>query len=220
MLRLMESRSTVALIHGLARTARCFGRLRQGLGEAGYQTWACSYPSMRYSMARAARYVVARMQAELGEVPSVIITHSAGGIVTRYIGAEHRLERVLMFAPPNQGSRLARAVGARSRGVLRVFAGPAGRELAAPEHWPEPRFHLGVVAGTRPSLAEGPQTALGRRLGVFTDACVHDGTIHIEDTRHDAERSRAEVAAGHTFLTDHPDSLALTLRFLAEGSLA
>lgn len=212
------ARPTIVFIHGLGRTGRCFKGMEKTVAKAGFDTWRVSYPSMKGTMRESAEFVWHRMQAELPDGPRIAITHSAGGIIARLLQDRVGWERALMLAPPNQGSRLARALHSRSAKLLELVCGPKGPELAHPD-WPEPKLQMSVIAGTAPHVVDTPQATLGRTLGAFGPACETDGTLHVDDTRHEQMQEFAVVPAGHTFLMDHPDVRAMALRFLTHGRL-
>ncbi len=210
------SERTVVLIHGLGRTRRCFRRLRRRLDREGYRTWAATYPSMRMSIGQAAHHIRDKVLDELGPGPVCGVTHSLGAVVARLLAKELRWERLVMLAPPNSGSRLAGAM--KRTHMLWLFGGRPAYELAGgAESWPSPPKPFGVIAGTRPSVLEGAQSWVGRRLGAFPAGVVHDGTVSVDETQHPEMADFATVAAGHTLLMDHPRTQELVLRFLETG---
>ena len=83
------------------------------------------------------------------------VTHSLGGIVLRQYLATHKLTylgRVVMLAPPNQGSELADRL--KDNILFRFATGPAGRQLGTdssslPRRLGPADFDLGVIAGDR-----------------------------------------------------------------------
>jgi hypothetical protein len=171
------------------------------------------------SMADSAETVLSQINKQLPPGPKYAVTHSAGGIVARHLAERLEFRRVLMLAPPNQGARLARVLGNRSRLALDAFCGPKGRELASPD-WPEPAFDFSIVAGTSPGVVDAPQATLGRRIGAFSKHCQIDGTLHVDDTKHPDMMEFRTARAGHTFLMDHPDVARMTLSFLETARLS
>ncbi len=202
------------MIHGLGRTARCFRSLRRQVERAGYRTWARTYPSMRMNTEKSAEWVRDRILADCPPGPLIGITHSMGAIIARRLSASLPWDGVVMLAPPNKGCRLARAVKNRGNLALSLFAGPAGHELAEPGDWPDPPGPCGVIAGTKPGLPERAHVWAGRRLGVFSDDVQHDGTVCVDETRHESMSAFATVHAGHTFLMDDAATQSLVVRFL------
>lgn len=166
---------------------------------------------------RAAAWLRERILAEVGPGPIYGITHSLGGIIARHLADSLPWEALVMLAPPNSGSRLARAA---SRGpILDLFCGPAGRELSSellPLDWPAPPKPFGVIAGTRPSLSERAHTAMARLTGAFSATDRHDGAIAVDETVHPEMADFTTVDAGHNFMMDNPEVHMLVLRFLRQ----
>jgi pimeloyl-ACP methyl ester carboxylesterase len=208
---------TVVLIHGLGRTARTFGTLRNKLEQRGFATWARSYPSHRLTPQQAASHLRQRLHAELPPGPVVGVTHSLGGIVARFLGDTIHWDSLVMVAPPNQGSRLARAAEAHK--VTRLFTGPSGRALAQPDNWPSPPARFAVIAGTQPGPTEQAHAWFGRRSGAFGPRDKHDGVVHVDEARHPEADAFATVQAGHNFLMDNKDVQAMILSWLETGRL-
>lgn len=211
----MTRERTVVLIHGLGRTHRSFRGLRKRLEREGYRTWSARYPSMRMSVGQAARHVGEQVRAEVGPGPISGVTHSLGGVVARLLADELPWQRLVMLAPPNRGSSLAGAM--KKTRMLWLFGGRAGYDLAGGARWPDPPKPFGVIAGTRPTALEKPQSWMGRRLGAFPAGEAHDGTISVRETRHPEMQDFATVPAGHTLMMDHPRTHDLVVRFLNNG---
>ena len=153
-----ESRECVVLIHGLGRTAWSMKGLEWYLKTRGYDVVNETYPSTRITIEEAAEGGL----REALELPSVrnatrvhFVTHSAGGIVLRQYLSAHtieRLGRVVMLAPPNQGSELADKLKRNS--LFRKLTGPTGQQLGTgpgclPQRLPPANFEVGVIAGNR-----------------------------------------------------------------------
>lgn len=208
-----DDRPLVALLHGLARGRRSLAGLERAIAQAGYPTWARSYPSRRQPIAALAQQLARQIRDEAAGREVVVVTHSLGGILVRHMGAELPLRGVIMLAPPNQGSGLARAfAGLRA---FRWLYGPVAEELARPAGWPAPPAPFAVIAGTRAASLGNPTSWLSRGLGLLPGPS--DGTVAVEETRLDGMADFRTVPASHTWIMDHPEVRRLVLAFLARG---
>lgn len=214
-------RPLVVLLHGLARGQSSMTRMAAHLRRAGWDTWSRSYPSRRQPLEQLAGQLLEQLLAEAGGRPLYAVTHSMGGIVLRHLGdARLRWQRLVMLAPPNQGSSLAADLAAHPRlGKLYGWLyGPAGKSLAAlPPSWPPPPAPFAVIAGTRHfSLGNPTSWALRRR---FAQDEPNDGTVSVAETRLEGMAAFAEVDATHTWIMNDARVQELAERFLARGTL-
>jgi triacylglycerol lipase len=156
---------------------------------------------------------ILRLAAE--QAPVDVVTHSMGGIVLRAAVAwgivpSDALRRVVMLAPPNQGSALADRLSAYR--IYRFALGPAGQQIgtgdaSVPRHLPPTPFELGVIAGRR---SNNPFFA--RVLGEESDGKVTVASAHVGGMRELVVVDRA-----HTFIMWAPDVLAHIFTFLEHG---
>jgi hypothetical protein len=204
----------VVLLHGLARREGSMAALARALEAAGFATWAKTYPSRRMSIADAARTVADWIADAAAGRPLYAVTHSLGGVLVRHM-ADPRLDwrRIVMLAPPSQGSTLAAAMG--DNPLYRWFYGPAGQELRDGSAWPAPPAPFAVIAGTRRRQLTNPTSwTVARRFPPDRD---HDGTVAVDETRLPGMADYAEVDATHTWIMNHPDAQARVLAFLRDG---
>lgn len=204
-------RPTVILLHGLARTARSMARLKTVLEQEGYQTWSRSYPSRRHHVAALAAAVAQEIQEELGDGPFYAVTHSMGGILLRFLADKLLWRGAVMLAPPNRGSRVAAALA--SHPLFKWFYGPAGTQMGDPPNWPDPPRPLGIIAGNSGKTIGNPPSWAIAAMGLIPAHQPHDGTLTVEETRCDGASAFATVPASHTWIMNHPQTLALILRF-------
>lgn len=200
----------VVLLHGLFRRAGSMSRLEQRLQAAGFPTWKMTYRSRgRSIMAAAADVQTALLRAHPNR-RFIAITHSLGGILVRHMSVPFL--RILMLAPPNQGSALAARLRASSS--FRLAFGPAGNELGADDGsaWPIPTVPITIVAGTKHRSIGNPTSWLSGR---FLGAVPHDGTVAVSETSLPGHPAPILVHASHTWIMNHPTVIALALAFAA-----
>ena len=205
----------VVLLHGLARGHGSMARLAASLRANGYETVGRTYPSRRHSISYLAGELADWIAERAGDRPVSAVTHSLGGVVVRHLHDPRiRWERIVMLAPPNQGSQLAQAIAGNP--VLRWIYGPAGGELADGSRWPAPPAPFAVIAGTRALALTNPTSwTLGR---TFAPGIAHDGTVAVEETRLDGMTDFTTIDATHTWIMNDPRVHELVVRFLARGS--
>ena len=204
----------VLLLHGLARGPGSMARLGAHLAAHGFDTRSHSYPSRRASIAEIARGLADTIAREAAGRPISAVTHSLGGVVARHLH-DPRIawQRIVMLAPPNQGSRLARDLAMNP--LFRWFYGPAGRELADASSWPAPPAPFAVIAGTRARALINPTSwTAGRR---FPPDVPNDGTVAVAETRLDGMADFAEIDATHTWIMNDPRVHGLVVRYLRHG---
>jgi pimeloyl-ACP methyl ester carboxylesterase len=209
----------VILLHGLARTAGSMSVMEEALQAAGYHVANIDYPSRHHSVAELAPRAVGEglSQCTAVEATSVhFVTHSMGGILVRYHLRNNRIEnlgRVVMLAPPNQGSEVVDNL--RDTPGFAMWNGPAGLELGTGENDVPARlgpvdFPVGVIAGT-----ESVNPMLSRLL-----PSPDDGKVSVARTKVEGMADFVAVSATHTFIMRNEEAIRHTLSFLAKGSFA
>ena len=206
---------TVILLHGLGRTARSMSRLRRALDAAGYPTWAPTYPSRRAGLEELSDLLADRITRETADREVVGVTHSLGGILARHVADRVPWRSLVMIAPPNAGSRAARALHRSS--AVRFWFGPSTEQLGAAERWPDPPCPVGVIAGTTGLHWANPTSWVTAAMHLFDGAAGHDGTVALEETHVRGMSAFATVASTHTWIMRDPRTVALALHFLEHG---
>ncbi len=213
-----QAAECVVLLHGLLRSASSMEPMAAALGAAGFETANVDYPSRDFAIEQLAPLAVGRGLSECranGAHDRIhFVTHSLGGILLRQFLADAEipeLGRVVMLAPPNQGSAAADKL--RNVPGFDWMNGPAGRQLgqgadSVPRRLGPATFELGVIAGNR-------------SIDPLTSAVLpnpDDGRVSVEDTKLDGMADFVVVEHSHAFMMRMRDTIALTLRFLELGS--
>jgi pimeloyl-ACP methyl ester carboxylesterase len=209
------ARDTLVLLHGLGRTPRSLWRIAHAARRRGYRVIAWGYPSRRGTIAEHAaaldRALTPALRVRAGRIH--FVTHSLGGLVLRaYLGttALPTLGRVVMLAPPNQGSEVADRL--RAWWGFRRALGPAGQELGTGDDGAAARLpaidgEVGIVAGDR---CVNP--LFGRWIGA-----ANDGKVAVARTRLTGMRDHLVVRAGHTLLPWRRTVVGQVFAFLETG---
>lgn len=192
-------------------------RLATRLRECGYRVDNVDYPSRRHGVPELAELAVgsalARCRAQSFRRLH-FVTHSLGGVLVRQYLKSHRianLGRVVMLAPPNQGSEVVDRFG-RLPG-FRFINGPAGLQLgtqgdSVPLQLGAVDYPVGVIAGTR-SINPILSTAL---------PSPDDGKVSVERARVEGMRDFLCVPVAHPFIMRNAAVIDEVLHFLAHGN--
>jgi pimeloyl-ACP methyl ester carboxylesterase len=208
----------VVVLHGLIRSASSMETMYEALLYEGYDAVNVDYPSRDYTIEELAPIAVrqgldhCRMDSGLEKIH--FVTHSLGGILLRQYLSQYdipELGRVVMLAPPNQGSAAADK-------MTRVpgydwLNGPIGRQLgqgegSVPLALGPANFELGVIAGNK---TIDPLTS-----AVLPDP--DDGRVSVADTRLEGMQDHVVVAHSHAYIMKRKEPIKLTIRFLRTGN--
>lgn len=204
----------VVLLHGLGRAHSVWEPMAEALRGEGYQVAPVAYPSTRRTIAEHSAQLADLLNGLEGPAEVFFVTHSLGALVVRSAlagdpawAAERVPRRVVMIAPPSQGSSLAQALGDFL--PFAMIGGPAGQELArgALRDLPAPSCPFGIIAASRGS--DG-----GYNPWLPGD---DDGIVSVEETRLAGADDHLVLKALHTFVMKDPRTIAATLSFLKTG---
>ncbi len=215
----VQAADCVVLLHGLIRSASSMERMQDALERAGFATVNVAYPSRDKTIEELAPLAVGEGLdgcRENGTERVHFVTHSLGGILVRQYLADREipeLGRVVMLAPPNQGSTAVDKL--RNVPGFDWMNGPAGAQLGKDENSVPLKlgpatFELGIIAGRR-------------SIDPVTSAILpnpDDGRVSVEDTKLEGMADFVVVDHSHAFIMRMRKSIELTLRFLEHGSFA
>lgn len=213
------------LLHGLGRSRNSMSSLgSHAQSSLGYRLVNVSYASTRASLddhAEALESILSRLPAG---VPIDVVAHSLGNIVLRrylYRIAESnggcqsaaRLRRIVMLAPPNRGSELARRL--QQVGLVKQVLGASAAELAklksaeADEalRLATPQAEFGIIAGKG---SFGP-------VGNPWLAAENDLIVEVDETRLAGASDFLVADVTHTRIMANPAVQAAVARFLEHG---
>ena len=205
---------SVVLLHGLARTDRCFSKMESALVDAGYDVVNFGYPSRSNDIESLAAEVIpdALSQIEVGNTVH-FVTHSMGGILIRQYLGEKRIENlgcVVMLGPPNKGSQVVDKL--QNVPGFELVNGPAGMqlgtgELSIPSTLGAADFEVGIVAGTR---------SINLILSTMLPS-PDDGKVSVENTKLEGMVDHIELPVAHPFLMTNKRVIEQVIHFLETG---
>lgn len=206
--------ATVLVLHGMGRSPRSMAPLAQDLSNAGYRVRNLGYPTRGYDVAElTARYLAPAIAACDASSPVHLVTHSLGSILTRCYLQRANLppdSRVVMMAPPNQGSEVADHV--RGWWLYRLLTGRVGQQLGTgPDS---------IVHSLKPVDAEIGVIAADRSLQPWFSRLFrgpNDGAVAVAKTRLPEMRDFVVVHSTHTLMMFNPKVRQQVLHFLAHG---
>jgi len=221
-----DSRELVVALHGLNVTHHTMGRLARALGAAGYNVVNRTYPSRTMPLERIATEWLPELlkKHNAAAAPRVhFVTHSLGGILTRLWlqekGAPANLGRIVMIAPPNQGSEVPdhfRVRGKALRSLFQFVASANAEQLgtddeSAPRKLSRAKFPAGVELG----VIAGNRWVNPFFLSWFKGE--NDGTVSVASTRLAGMRDHIVMPHSHTGIIMRGAVAEQTLHFLREG---
>ncbi|MDH3546278.1 MAG: alpha/beta fold hydrolase [Gammaproteobacteria bacterium] len=215
--RVPDTSECVVLLHGLNRSWRAMQPMAEALRDAGFTTANVDYPSQAGPVEVLAPLAVDTGLQECrraGANRIHFVTHSIGGILLRYAHQQlpiSDLGRVVMLAPPNQGSEVIDIT--RNWPTTGLFAGKAGMQLGTdansiPAQLGPVDFELGIIAGTR--------TINPVMSAMLPNA--DDGKVSVARTRVDGMDDFLVVPNSHHYIINSGTVIENTKAFLRTGA--
>jgi triacylglycerol lipase len=209
----------IILLHGLARTSRSMNKAAKLLAAYGYQILNVDYPSRSAKINILAQKYIAQAvkQCDVKGIKKIhFLTHSMGGIMLRHYLANQSIEklgRVVMLAPPNQGSEIVDKLG--NWRLFYTLNGPAGLQLgtgnnSVPNQLGPVNFELGVIAGNK------TVNFLLSRL--ISDA--NDGKVSVSRAQVAGMKDFIVMPYSHPFIMWKEAVIAQALHFIQQGCFA
>lgn len=206
----------VVLLHGLARTSAAMKPLKKAFESSGHQVVNVNYPSRKKTVEELAPLAVKQLGHSQCQTDSRIhfVTHSMGGILVRYYLQNNTvpsLGRVVMLAPPNQGSQVVDKL--KNVPGYKLINGVAGMQLGTdansiPTQLGPVDFELGIIAGTR-TFNPGLSQLLPN---------PDDGKVSVENTKVDGMDDFLQLPVTHTFMMRSKKVIRQVIHFIDHGS--
>jgi len=206
----------VILLHGLCRTSRSMAKMESELAAADFKVRNVDYPSRTAFIQTLADDAIAKAVGDCrrdGATKIDFVTHSMGGILVRSYLARHEISslgRVVMLAPPNQGSEVVDKLG--NWWLFRKINGPAGNELgtgknSTPNKLGPATFPVGIIAGDRSINWINSLLIPGR----------DDGKVSVERTKLAGMSDFIVIHTAHPFIMRNRKVIQQTIQFLRTG---
>ncbi|HVU27352.1 MAG TPA: alpha/beta hydrolase [Verrucomicrobiae bacterium] len=207
----------VILLHGLCRTSRSMAKMERALTDAGYNVQNINYPSRTAKIEKLADDAIGKAVANCrtnGAAKINFVTHSLGGILVRSYLARNKipaLGRVVMLAPPNQGSEIVDKLGWLF--LFKWINGPAGNELgtdtnSVPNRLSAADFPVGIIAGDR---------SINWINSLFLIPGRDDGKVSIKRTKLAGMSDHIVIHAAHPLIMNNREAIRQTIQFLRTG---
>ena len=206
------------VLHGLTRTRNGMKPISKHIAENSDITVInMSYASTREKIDKHAE-ALASIVNHLPEATEIdFLGHSMGNIIVRYYLGQFESQtdspcrRMVMLAPPNNGSRLARLL--QNNLLFKTFWGVSGQDLS--RHWDEleaklatPEFEFGIIAGKRPEKYALDNPVFGEQ---------NDLVVTVEETRLPGATDFLQMDLLHSTMMSDKRVLQAAVSFLENG---
>lgn len=211
----------VVLLHGLGRTSKSMNKIGEFLTQNGYEVVNINYPSEEKSIQEIADILDHNIKEYCVNKNKKInfVSHSMGGIIIRYYlkyNKPENLGRVVMLAPPNNGSEIIDVYGYNKifGWIFKKMKGPAAMQLSTnpktslPMQLGKVDFELGIITGNK---SNSPFLSLAIKG-------ENDGRVSVESSKVKGMKEHIVLPIDHTLIIKEQLVLDETLNFLQNGN--
>jgi triacylglycerol esterase/lipase EstA (alpha/beta hydrolase family) len=196
-----DTHEAVILIHGMGRTSLSMLSPALFLRNKGFTVFLYGYTSTRHTIRTHAEKLLDFLEKIVKDdfIRIHFVTHSLGGIVARLALANFtnpKIGRMVMTAPPNQGSVTANAVAKIpfASKLLKPLDELMNGKNAFVKTVPVPEMEIGVIAGSM------------------------DGKVKVEESHLENEKAHLTVDSHHSFIMNRKDVKDAIYGFIKNGS--
>jgi len=207
----------VLMIHGIARSAGTFRVLSDTLRAKGYDATAITYASTRRHIESHADSLSDLLDALDGTKTVSFVTHSMGGLVLRHLLAPERpwmdriaVGRIVMIAPPNQGSVVAGWL--KDNPIYISLYRPAGQQLV-----PEAVADMPGLPGRTFAIIAGGRGD-GKGFNPWLDG-DDDGTVRVAETALAGAQATLILPYRHGGISNRCGTVRAASMFIEDGRL-
>ena len=209
------------MLHGLWRSIRAMQPLSNHLNDGGYTTVNVPYASFRYELKDLVKHVMHQIQPWLDSGKRVhFVTHSLGGVVLKKLIEsmdKHdlgQIGRVVMLAPPHQGSEIMDWLKTSPVRLFRGVLGPASDFLSTESMSREcGELRSGVDA----VVIMGEKCALPFFKTLLEEP--NDGIISVNKGQLSGVKHFKIVDSDHTFIASNVEVMEMTRGYIENGEL-
>ncbi len=201
---------TVILVHGLHMNTLWLWPMANKLEQQGYAVYYFAYDSMNKNVTTHGQ-ALAHFIRTLNTPKVNIVTHSLGGLVTRYAVAYDEtlpLNRIVTLGTPHQGSQVAAKLSQWYVALLLV--GPARQDalLGKIPHW-SANYEMASIAGTK---------SVGLARLVYDFSVANDGVVSVTETQLEGLKAHLIVDSSHTGMLFSDEVTQQVVQFLQCGA--
>jgi len=205
----------VIIVHGLGRTHLSMRKLTKKIEKEGYISLNFPFLTINKNIEdienKLEKFIEKNCKNKNMKI--YFVTHSLGGIIVRLYLKKHpnKKTRVVMIAPPNQGSILADKL--KNNVLISTLLGPSIFELGKNPEKSVPLtlgtidFELGIIAGTKSIYPFFSKKIPGK----------DDGIVSVEETKLKNMKDFIEINSSHSFIMNNEETIKQTIHFLNYG---